>query len=46
MSEQDFSIVYRAKYTSDLRIAESLMIMKEKPNINGNEIATRLAVMS
>ena len=46
INEQDFNIVYRAKYTTDLRIAESLMIMKEKPSINGNELATRLMIMS
>ena len=46
ISEENFSIKYRAKYTSDLRIAESLMIMKEKPDLNGNEIATRLLLFS
>ena len=42
INEEDFSIKYRAKTTSDLRIAESLMIMKQKPNLNGTEIATKL----
>ena len=44
INEENFSIKYRAKCSSDLRIAESLMIMKEKPDLNGNEIATRLLI--
>ena len=44
--EQDFSIKFRANFTKDLRIAESLFILKEKPEINGNELATRLAIFS
>ena len=40
-SEQDFSIKYRALCNSDLRIAESLFIMKEKPELNSNELATK-----
>ena len=46
INEEDFSIKYRARFASDLRIAESLMIMKEKPDLNGNEIATRLLLFS
>ena len=46
INEQDFSIKFRAKCSSDLRIAESLMIMKEKPDINGTEVATRLLIFS
>ena len=46
INEQDFSIKFRAKCLSDLRIAESLMIMKEKPDINGTELATRLLIFS
>ena len=46
INEQDFSIKFRAKCISDLRIAESLLIMKEKPDINGNELATRLLIFS
>ena len=46
INEQDFSIKFRASCFSDLRIAESLMIMKEKPEINGNELATRLLIFS
>ena len=42
INEDNFSIKYRAKCASDLRIAESLVIMKEKPDLNGTEIATRL----
>ena len=44
--EQGFDIKYRVKYTSDLRIAESLCIMKEKPDLNGTEFARRLLVFS
>ena len=44
--EQDFSIKYRAKCTLDLRIAESLAIMKEKPDLNATELATRLLIFS
>lgn len=42
INEQDFSIKFRANCASDLRNAESLMIIKEKPDINGTEMATRL----
>ena len=42
INEEDFSIKYRAKCASDLRIAESLVIMKQKPELNGTEIATKL----
>ena len=45
-SEQDFSIKYRALCNSDLRIAESLLIMKEKPELNGNELATKLLIFT
>ena len=41
-----FTIKYRAKNTSDLRIAESLMIIKEKPVLNCTELATRLMIFS
>ena len=44
--EQDFSIKYRALCNSDLRIAESLIIMKEKPDLNGTELATRLLIFA
>ena len=40
--DQDFVIKYRAKCSSDLRIAESLVIMEEKPSINSKETATKL----
>ena len=40
--DQDFVIKYRAKCSSDLRIAESLVIMEEKPDLNSMEIATKL----
>ena len=46
ISEQGFSIKYRANNISDLRIAESLTIMKEKPELNGTELATRLLIFS
>ena len=46
INEQDFSIRFRASCASDLRIAESLMIMKEKPDLNGTELATRLLIFS
>ena len=45
-NEDDFSILYRAKSSSDLRIAESLYIMKDKPELNGNELATRLLIFT
>ena len=45
LREQDFEIIFRAKHTSELRIAESLLIMKEKPNLNGTELATRLMIL-
>ena len=43
--EEDFEILFRAKHTSELRIAESLLIIKEKPNLNGTELATKLLIM-
>ena len=46
ISELGFTIKYRAKNTSDLRIAESLMIIKEKPVLNCTELATRLMIFS
>ena len=46
IDEQDFSIKYKANNFLDLRIAESLMIMKENPDINGNKLATRLLLFS
>ena len=44
--EQDFKIMYKATLSSDRYIAESLTIMKEKPDINGTEVATKLLVFS
>ena len=44
--EQDFHIKFRAKGMLDLRIAESLVIMREKPDLNGTEMATRLLLFS
>ena len=44
--EQDFSIMYKATLSSDRYIAESLTFMKEKPYINGTEVATKLLVFS
>ena len=44
INEQDFSIKFRATCNSDLRIAESLFIMKDKPELNGTELATRLLI--
>ena len=46
INEQDFSIKYRASCNSDLRIAESLFIMKEKPELNSNELATKLLIFT
>ena len=46
ISEQGFTIKYRAKNTFDLRIAESLLIIKEKPTLNCTELATRLMIFS
>ena len=46
ISEQGFTIKYKAKNTFDLRIAESLTIIKEKPTLNCNELATRLLIFS
>ena len=44
--EQGFVIKYRARNITDLRIAESLSIMKEKPELNSTELATRLLLFS
>ena len=44
--EQGFVIKYKAKNTSDLRIAESLCIIKEKPELNGTESATKLLIFN
>ena len=44
ISEQEFVIRYRDKIAVDLRIAESLSIMKEKPELNGTELATGLLI--
>ena len=46
VSEQGFTIRYRAKNISDLRIAESLCIIKEKPELNGTEFATKLLIFN
>ena len=46
INEQDFSIKFRAKNSLDLRIAETLLIMKEKPSINDNETSTKLLIFS
>ena len=46
INEQGFSIKYRAKNTMDLRIAESLCIIKEKPELNGTEFATKLLIFN
>lgn len=44
--EQDFNFLYRAHYFSDLRIAESLHIMKEKSEITSTDLATKLIIFS
>ena len=44
--EQDFTIKYSATTSSELHTAESLVIWKEKPDINATESATRLLVFS
>ena len=46
ITEDDFSIKYRAKCSSDLRIAETLYIMKDRPDLNGTELATRLLILT
>ena len=46
INEQDFSIMFRASCNSDLRIAESLFIMKDKPELNSTELATRLLIFT
>ena len=46
INELGFTIKNRAKNTSDLRIAESLVIIKEKPVLNCTELATRLMIFS
>ena len=46
ISEQDFNIKFRAQCNSDLRIAESLFIIKDKPELNGTEVATKLLIFS
>ena len=46
INEQDFSIRFRASCNLDLRIAESLFIMKDKPELNGTEIATKLLIFT
>ena len=46
INEENFSILFRANSMLDLRIAESLLIMKEKPELNDNEVATRLMILS
>lgn len=46
INEEDFSIMYKAKCASDLRIAESLYIIKDKPELNDTEFATKLLIFS
>ena len=46
ISEQGFVIRYRAKNAADLRIAECLSVMKERPELNGTELAARLLIFS
>ena len=42
INDEDFNILFKAKCNSELRIAESLFIMRHKPELNGTEVATKL----
>ncbi len=41
-NETDFKIVYKAKNNSELRVAESLFIHKNRPSLNSNESSVTL----
>ena len=44
--DNEFKIMFKARTLSDLRIAESLAIIKVKPDLNCNELATKLHMLS
>lgn len=44
ISKEGFVIRYRTRCASDLKFAESLSIIKEKPELNGTEVAARLLI--
>jgi len=44
--EVEFGIIFKARYASDLQIAESLSILKDKPALNNNEFSTKLYVIT
>ena len=46
INEQGFSSKLRAQCNLDLRIAESLFIMKDKPELNGTEVANKLLIFT
>ena len=42
--EDSFSILFKANNGSDLRIAETLFIIEQKPGLNSNETAVKLNI--
>ncbi len=41
-NETDFKILYKARNDSELRVAESLFIHKNRPSLNSNEPSVTL----
>jgi len=44
-NETDFKILYRARNSSELRVAESLFIHRNRPSLNSNETAVTLNII-
>ncbi len=44
-TETDFKILYKAENNSELRVAESLFIHKNRPNLNSNESSVTLNII-
>ena len=45
IKEEGFRILYKAKNRFDLRIAETLNIIEQKPSLNSNETAVKLNIV-
>ncbi len=44
-NETDFKILYKVRNSSELRVAESLFIHRNRPSINSNEFAVTLNII-
>ncbi len=44
-NETDFKILYKARNSNELRVAESLFIHRNRPSLNSNETAVTLNII-